>query len=58
MQMKMRTRRRLLVDLLRHISVNGCDQLERGRCHQRIGAVIEEGCPAEALNVKSKLKSY
>lgn len=40
-----------------HVSVNRCDQLERGRCYQGIGAVTEEGCPAEALNIKLKLKS-
>lgn len=57
MQMKKRTRRRVLVDLLMHISVNRCDQLERGRCYQCIGAVIEERCPAQALTVKLKLKS-
>lgn len=47
----------LLVDLLMYLSVNRCDQLERGRCYQCIGAVIEEGCPAEALNVNLKLTS-
>ena len=40
-----------------HISVNKCDQLERVRCYQCIGAVIEEGCPAEALNIKLALES-
>lgn len=54
---KKRNRRRLLVDLLMHISVVRCDQLERGRCYQSIGAVIGEGCLAEALNLMLKLKS-
>lgn len=52
-----RMRIRLLVDLLTHVSVKRCDQLERGRCYQCIGTVIEERCPAEALNRKLKLKS-
>lgn len=41
MQIKMRIRS-LLIVLLMHVSGSRCDHLERGRCYQCIGAVIED----------------